>query len=400
METGTGEFIDIHNRKAAFEKALEKLKHDTTLIPENKKLAIKFIEDARLGKTVKNRAKKKIGYSRCLKYIIEVRKLSGWFGKPFDAVTVRDMEKVIGSLEEDKYKAMGADGERRNYSDNSKLDFKKAIRKLFRWLHGESKKFYDLTSWIDMHETQQEIPALSREEVERMANECDTRDKTIILVLFDSGARIEELMNVRLGDITKKEDGGYYMLRIRISKTKPRTISVPICTQVLDNWLGIHPDKGNPSALLFPVEYDAVRMMLRRVGARILKKHVYPHLLRHSSATYYCHKLNQYQLCYRYGWSMASAQPARYIDREGIREEETAELIRTDDVNKLKKAVQETNENYARLREENESLRKLMTRIAPTARIVSELVKDPEVRKAVAKTTERLVARGEIDASA
>lgn len=400
METGPEEFVDIHNKKAAFEKALEKLKRDSTLIPENRRLIIRFIEDARLGKTVKNRAKKKIGYSRCLKYIIECRKLSQWFGKPFDAVSIKDMEKVIVGLEEDKHKAMGADGAKKNYSDNSKLDFKKAIRKLFRWLHGESKKFYDLTNWIDMHEKQLEVPALSREEVERMVNECDTRDKAVILLLFDSGARIEELMNVRIGDVSKKRDADYYMLRVRVSKTKPRTISVPMCTQVIDNWLGIHPDKGNPSARLFPIEYDAVRMMLRRVGTRMLKKHVYPHLLRHSSATYYCHKLNQYQLCYRYGWSMASAQPARYIDREGIREEETAELIRTDDINKLKKVVQETNENYARLREENESLRKLMVRIAPTAKIVSELVKDPQVRKAVAKTTERLVARGEIDASA
>jgi site-specific recombinase XerD len=360
-------------------------------------LILDFVEDARNGKTIKNKAKKKISPSRCTKYVYELRKLSAWFDKPFDKVTAKDMEKVVRNLEENRYRKESVQGQAGNYSEKTKLDFKKDLRKFFKWLHGDSQKFHALTGWIDTHDEIQEVPALLRAEAEKIAAACDTRDKTIIMILYDSGARIEEFLNVRIGDLTKKEDGNYYMIRIKHSKTKPRTISIPMCTEVLENWLAIHPESNNPNAQLFPLAYDAVRMMLKRVGRRILKKEVYPHLLRHSSATYYCHMLNQYQLCYRYGWTMSSKQPARYIDREGIHEEKTAELVKDDDMGKLKKAVQETNENYAGLKEDYEALRKLVVRILPAAKVMDKAMKSPDSEELLARITEELIEKGVVE---
>ena len=165
-------------------------------------------------------------------------------------------------------------------------------------------------------------------------------------------------MNIRIGDLTKKNEEGrsYYQIRIKHSKTKPRTISVPICTKAMDTWLVAHPDKDNPQAQLFPVTYDGVRVFLQRLGVSLLKKKVYPHLFRHSSATYYCNRLNQYQLCYRYGWSMTSKQPQRYIDREGINEEKTAETVHFDDMNKLKQENRKLQESLAMLKTEQDKM--------------------------------------------
>ena len=285
MENAGTEFIDIHNSIGAFEKSLVRLRKDRELVPRNRQLILDFVEDARNGKTIKNRAKKKISPSRCTKYVYELRKLSAWFDKPFDKVTAKDMEKVVRNLEENRYRKESVQGQAGNYSEKTKLDFKKDLRKFFKWLHGDSQKFHALTGWIDTHDEIQEVPALLRAEAEKIAAACDTRDKTIIMILYDSGARIEEFLNVRIGDLTKKEDGNYYMIRIKHSKTKPRTISIPMCTGVLENWLAIHPESNNPNAQLFPLAYDAVRMMLKRVGRKILKKEVYPHLFRHSAAT-------------------------------------------------------------------------------------------------------------------
>ncbi len=39
-----------------------------------------------------------------------------------------------------------------------------------------------------------------------------------------------------------------------------------------------------------------------------------------------------YKLCYRYGWTMASKEVNRYLDREGILEEETAISVKSDEV--------------------------------------------------------------------
>lgn len=399
MENSSTEFIDIHHSKEAFEKRIEKLKKDVIIIPENKELILKFIADARSGKTVKNRAKKKIGHSRCLKYAYALKRFSEWFDKPLDRVIAKDMEKVISNLEEDKYNIYSKNRKNKNYSEKTKLDFKKDIKKFFRWMHGDTERYHDLTSWIDTHEEIQEVPALTREEVEKMANACDTRNKAIIMILFDSGCRIEEFLNIRIGDLTKKEDN-YYMIRIKHSKTKPRTISIPMCTQILEAWLTSHTNRDDSNAQLFPMTYDAVRVMLKRISKRVLKKDAYPHLFRHSSATYYCHKLNQYQLCYRYGWSMASKQPARYIDREGINEEETAELVKTDDVAKLRKEIQKTNENYASLKEDNANLHRLVERASLSARIFNRLEKEmPDLKEKAAEIANKMVAEGDIHIS-
>lgn len=350
MENASTEFIDIHNVNQEFETSVERLKNDKIIIPKNREFILKFIEDARKGKTIKNKAKKKIGVARCSKYISELKRLSEWFGKPFDKITVEDVERVIENLEEDKVKTKTAIA--RNYSEKMKLDFKKDLKKFLKWLFGENEKYFAMTGWIDTYEKISEVPALTREEVEQMVNACKIREKALLMVLFDSGARIGELLNVRIGDLTKKDEENYYMIRIKHSKTKPRTISVPLCMQYLDSWLVIHPGKHNPNAALFPMRYDAVRIFLTRIGKQVLKKTVYPHLLRHSSVTYYCHKLNQYQLCYRYGWSMSSKQPARYIDREGINEQQTAELVKNDDINKVRKENQKINERMVMLKEE------------------------------------------------
>ncbi len=69
-----------------------------------------------------------------------------------------------------------------------------------------------------------------------------------------------------------------------------------------------------------------MRLAVSRAGKRALGKRVYPHLLRHTSATYWCNRLSHFRLCKRFGWTMTSQMPQRYIDREGVDELEMASL--------------------------------------------------------------------------
>ncbi len=344
--------IDIHRLGEAYERRLKSLKADRTLLTRNKQLILKFLADCELGKTIKGRAKKKIGPSRLLKYSSVLKTLSGWLGRPFDQVTQADMERLVGNLEKDVYQTKRG----RPFAAETKVDFKKALKKFYKWLLGDNRRYPEMVEWIDTYSEMKEIPALTREEVKRLANHCRVRDKTLVMVLFDSGARASELLSIKIGDLTRKDE--YYMMRIRqeYSKTKGRTISLAMCTEPLDAWLQAHPEGNNPEARLFPLSYNALRMLLSRLGREVLNKKVTPHILRHSSATYYCHKLNQYQLCYRYGWSMASNQPQRYIDREGISEEGTAELVKGDEMGTLKKANQQLQESLSLLKEQQDKV--------------------------------------------
>lgn len=377
--------IEIHTSGNGYKSRLNTLKQEKEIIPENKKFIIDFLHDAELGKTNHNRARKKVGESRLKKYISTLTRLSGWFNKPFDKITVKDTEKVISNLEKGVYKKIKVipkwkDGKlielkkiitKQTFARDTILDFKKIIKKFFKWTFKEDpKKYAELTNWIETYEEVNEVPALSREEIEKMANSCDTKWRALIMFLFDSGTRIEEALNIRIEDISKKTSKNTntesYYVRIKHSKTKPRTISVPMCIKDLDGWLSIHPDKDDPNAQLFPLTYASILKNLKVIGKKALKKNVYPHLLRHSSATYYCTKLNQYQLCYRYGWSMASRQPQRYIDREGIHEEETVKKFTEDEVENLKRETKKIKEDMTSVIEQLSTLVEYL----PTLRII------------------------------
>ncbi len=97
-------------------------------------------------------------------------------------------------------------------------------------------------------------------------------------------------------------------------------------------------------------------MMLHRKSKIILNKRVTPHILRHSSATYYANHLSHFQLCYRYGWSMASNMPNRYLDREGIFEQETTKKIQSNDILNLEKQNQLLKEEISHIKESNQEL--------------------------------------------
>jgi len=218
----------------------------------------------------------------------------------------------------------------------TKADIKKTIKKFWKWKDGKNKVYPELVEWIDTYEGVKEVPALTRAEIERMI-ECtaNPRDRALIMILFDSGARVEELLNVRLKKehLFWKEETKCYMIRLEFSKTKPRTISLPLSADFISKWLRVHPAKENDQAQLFPMTYPALKMVVCRLGKKALGKRATPHMLRHSSATFYANRLkNPYKLCYRYGWAMSSNMVNRYLDREGILEEETAIVVRTDEL--------------------------------------------------------------------
>jgi integrase len=352
--------IDIHNRRKQYSRALARLESNTTMVPENRELILKFIRDCALGKTIKRGMKKKIGPGRCLKYISILTRLSKEFAKSFDQVNQDDMERLILGLDEDRILSIKG----KPFSDETRADYKKTIKKFWKWKDGNNSQYPDLVEWIDVTVKAKEIPALSRKEIETLVDGTPSiRLKALIMVLFDSGARIEELLNVRLKEdhVIWKPDLDCHTIRLQFSKTKPRTVSLPLASKHLHAWLQIHPARSIPESQLFPVQYNAIRASLYRLATRVLRKRVTPHTLRHSSATYFANKLNHYQLCNRYGWAMNSDEVNRYIDRAGILEEQTTKLIRESESTTLVDQNESLREELTLLKEQrsdgNESVK-------------------------------------------
>jgi hypothetical protein len=178
---------------------------------------------------------------------------------------------------------------------------------------------------LDTHDHHKTPDYLTEAEVETLLKACNSAEQRfLVAVLFDSGARAEEFINIRLEDVRLPEGNEDFVkltLKQEYSKTLGRTISL-YWRQSLDavrDYLKHRTTEGiKPGDPLYPKNYDTMRFFLARLGRRVLRKHVHPHLFRHSSATYYATKLNRQELCYRYGWRFSSNMPDIYISRAGM----------------------------------------------------------------------------------
>ena len=333
---------DIHDTERQYECALNSIRNCKSINTADHKKIERFIGDCIIGKN----SKKKVGKSRLRRYLQSMTFLANYFQKPFLTITDKDIERFYRELQMDKIKR----GDGKLYSPSTKNEFIKTLKKFGKWLYYDKlDKYQKIYGWLKSFDESTEIPALTKEEVEKLAKTSTPRDAALLMFMFDSGARAEELLNIKKEDLKEEQIGKdiFYKVRIKVSKTKPRTITVPLATPYLKNWLTISPLKEDE--FLFPITYNYLRKIVYRKG-KTLGKRVYPHLFRHSSATYYCNKLNQYQLCYRYGWTMSSEQPQRYIDREGIEEEKTAKLITTDEITRFKEENEQLKEELVMLK--------------------------------------------------
>lgn len=347
------QYIDTRNLEEAYRKSATRLLEDEAVSKRNKELIMKFLRDAALGKTVIGRAKKKIGKSRLNGYLHHFRHLLRSVRKDLDVLDMDDMEEFIASLEDNQLRSQRPLWSRAGYkrentpiSPRYAVDIKITVKKFYKWLMGNNKTYPTLVEWIDTHCTPKEIPALTEAEVQRMADRAQNQlHRALTQVLFDSGLRISEVLNVRLRHVRllapsqEYPDRKCFVIRAPFSKTLPRTVVCPMneTTRWLSLWLEDHPanprvlsdgtfDADDTEAQLFPLRDSAARTVIRRLGERALGKRVYPHLLRHTSATYWCNKLPYFKFCKRFGWTMTSNMPQRYIDRAGVDEFEIADI--------------------------------------------------------------------------
>ena len=360
---------DIHNEKGRYAKEVNRI----GTLENNSEIITEWLRQKRL----KNKCQTST-LERQLRYL---RRFDFWFKKDFRKVTLKDIEKVIENLQDGKYKR--ADNGQ-PYEGRGIANAKSELKSFFEWLiKNYHLKNLDI-SFIDTHAKEEEISALNLDiEVKKLIDSAPLQYKFIIRLLSDGGFRIEEFLNMNWADLTLDKELGCYMARIRISKTKPRTISLPLSTQEIEDYKNSF-EKINDNDFIVKLSYNAIRKYIRALGAKVLKKNVFCHLLRHTSCTYYSNKLNHFQMCKRYGWSFNSPMAARYIDRSGVMEKETARIIRSDEVGELKMKIsrQEVEnrvmkENFeAEMEKQRQDNKKMQEKFAEIGKLTDILFKD------------------------
>ena len=259
-----------------------------------------------------------VGFARLIKLVRNLAVIGDMLGKPFKEATTEDMKQIVHHFEIS------------DYSVWTKHDVKVILKQFYRWLDGED--YPKIVKWICTTIPHKEKPLtneselLSEDEVNKIIATADhPRNKAVIAILAESGARVGEIGNLTIGQVHVDASGTVLTVSGKTGRRRLRVISA---TPYLLRWLDIHPDKENPNAPLWinigtkdyhkQTTYEGIRKILIETFKKVgLKKRCHPYIFRHSRASQLARHLTEFQMNSYFGWIQGSRMPAMYVHISG-----------------------------------------------------------------------------------
>lgn len=291
---------------------------------EDKKLFRKFAEDATLHN---------IGERRIDKYRTDLT-----IAKTMTGMGFAEMVKNQKALEE---AISRINTSKQQYAVETKRDAKRTLGSLYCFVNLNSRSLQVAPLELRLiiqhkakaSDKRMAKPVITREEIREIVKRGATGyiDRAILWLLFESGMRMGEFEQLKVGDIQHIEEG--LMVKVPAGKTGERTIIVVEATQPVLSWLEKHPQAKNPSAPLWisgitnealgaPAIGKHIRNMVKRLNNYREKnnipkftKNINPHNFRHSRATELGGEpgMTEQIMCKYFGWELDSAMPKTYI---------------------------------------------------------------------------------------
>lgn len=260
--------------------------------------------------------------SRVIRYYSTLKQLAKDLGKDFDKATEQDIASVVSKIQQS------------NYAEWTKYTYKVMIKRFYKWVVYKDKceEYPTIVKWIKvtMNKGKLRLPnegdLLTEDDLMKLIDSCKhIRDKAFVSLLWESGARVGEIGNMKIKNIVFDQYGSKLTL---FGKTGSRKIRVINATSHLATWLDVHPDKHNPEANVWvsigtmnygkPMAYGTIRLLLIRLFERAgIRKRFNPHLFRHSRATVMSKYLTEFQMNQYFGWVQGSNMPATYVHMSG-----------------------------------------------------------------------------------
>jgi len=305
---------DIHNYDHRYEMTAKKLRQSSISL-RNKQLILEFDKAGLL---------EGLSIARRITLMDKLYLLGlNYFKNDFDKATIEDVKRVVAQIES-----------RADYSVWTKQAYRAVIKKFFKWIkfgdNYKSRRDYPkIIAWINTNIKKKDQPKvqasqlLTEDEIKRLIDVADyPRDKSFISMLYELGARIGEIGNLGVGDISK--DKYSYLVDLN-GKTGRRTPRIVISSPHVTNWLNVHPDKTNPNAPLWvslghrdksvAMQYSSLRgLVCRLVSKAGIEKRVYPHLFRHTRVTHLLinKQISEAQAKVYFGWVPSSKMLSEY----------------------------------------------------------------------------------------
>lgn len=299
---------DIHNRKETFDNHTSTIR--TNYNDHNADLILSCVNDM---------SSQDISIYRQARILSSFNTLANKIDFKLDEASKKQLKDLVADI--NRGKVTRQDGSDKEYSPWTLAEFKKAIRRFYKWHTG--KKDPEIIDFISVNVKKKDRKQLDPDkllepsEVNNLVRSASSvRDRAMIFLLWETGTRIQELLSITWGDVRFKED----MTKIDItnSKSMQRTVYVKEAVPELEKWRETHPAPEDPDAPVFVTlrasnqgqnqlkyggAYDAIKKAVDNsdVGDEMLTN---PHGFRKARATYLASQgWNAAQLCQQFGWN-------------------------------------------------------------------------------------------------
>ena len=265
-------------------QGLEKIADSKAISERNKQLIFRFL----------NHISPEVSEMRLTFYTHKLRRLARWLNKDFDTVEEQDLRSLLTFLTKGNARLDG-----RQFSQGTIHGYKVTLKRFYRWLEGDDQDYPRKIRWIKtsgdttrIHDPEQLLTF--KEVVEMIRHARNPRDKAMISFLYESGARVSEMLSMKI----KHLDFSKNMVKatLPVSKTSPRVVPLVSCRKHIATWVNYHPSKDNQDSSLWsnlkrsgdePLLGQTVNEILKKVAADAgITKRVYPHLFRACSITH------------------------------------------------------------------------------------------------------------------
>lgn len=298
-------YNDFDKKVKSHEKGI---RNSQELGEENKQLLLKYMRDMKVNN---------LKGSRICKVISHLRPLGRELGKSFERADEEDVKDMVAWIHD------------RDLADPTKRDYKVVLKSFYKWLQGNGE-YPEKVEWINTTRkySNNKLPEdlLTEEDVKELIEAAENpRDKAFISLLWETGARIGEIIDLKVGSFEDREHG----LKVVIhGKTGARRLPLMSSVPHVNNWKTNHPKKDDSEAPFWcklagknageQVSYRYMRKMLKEVSKKAgLDKPTNPHHFRHSRATYLANRFTEAQMCEWFGWVQGSDRPSEYVHLSG-----------------------------------------------------------------------------------
>ncbi|VVB51656.1 Tyrosine recombinase XerA [uncultured archaeon] len=177
------------------------------------------------------------------------------------------------------------------------------------------------------------VELITRKDIQILVQACDTqRDRALIMLLWDSAARLNEIMSLNLNQV---EFDKYGAVTIVDGKTGRRRLRLTDSVPDLQAWVNMHPMKDIPNAPLFltynrygmgtkRLNFRTVENRLKNLAAKLkMTKSIHPHAIRHARLTDLVKSegnkkgFSEMELRILAGWEKNSTMPEVYVHLSG-----------------------------------------------------------------------------------